>query len=194
MLSLVLLACCTHHIAHRNAAYRAVGGCGSRPTFDPFQSSKNWVRLSFFLPQVKELSESVLRDPIFLTVGTQNAGAADIDQRLVYVGREEGKLLAIRQLVQEGLRPPVLVFLQSKDRAKVRHARSSPHRNDEPAETGSLASPNVMPCVPNSLHVHLQALFHELVYDGINTDVMHASRTQVWFTTLSVSRLKLVVL
>ncbi|CAM9135529.1 unnamed protein product [Ectocarpus sp. 8 AP-2014] len=90
--------------------------------------------------QVKELSESVLRDPIFLTVGTQNAGAADIDQRLVYVGREEGKLLAIRQLVQEGLRPPVLVFLQSKDRAK--------------------------------------ALFHELVYDGINTDVMHASRTQ----------------
>lgn len=61
----------------------------------------------------------MLRDPVFLTVGTDNAGAADIDQRLVYVGREEGKLLAMRQLVQEGLRPPVLVFLQSKDRAKV---------------------------------------------------------------------------
>lgn len=73
-------------------------------------------------PQVKELAESVLRDPVFLTVGTDNAGAADIDQRLVYVGREEGKLLAIRQLVQEGLRPPVLVFLQSKDRAKVYRA------------------------------------------------------------------------
>lgn len=70
-------------------------------------------------PQVKELAETVLRDPVFLTVGTDNAGAADIDQRLVYVGREEGKLLAMRQLVQEGLRPPVLVFLQSKDRAKV---------------------------------------------------------------------------
>lgn len=68
---------------------------------------------------MKELAESVLRDPVFLTVGTDNAGAADIDQRLVYVGKEEGKLLAIRQLVQEGLRPPVLVFLQSKDRAKV---------------------------------------------------------------------------
>ncbi|CAN0020632.1 unnamed protein product, partial [Sphacelaria rigidula] len=67
---------------------------------------------------VKELAETVLRDPVFLTVGTDNAGAADIDQRLVYVGREEGKLLAMRQLVQEGLRPPVLVFLQSKDRAK----------------------------------------------------------------------------
>lgn len=73
-----------------------------------------------FVPyQVKELAESVLHDPVFLTVGIDNAGAADIDQRLVYVGKEEGKLLAIRQLVQDGLRPPVLVFLQSKDRAKV---------------------------------------------------------------------------
>ena len=32
--------------------------------------------------------------------------------------REEGKLLAIRQLIREGLRPPVLVFLQSKERAR----------------------------------------------------------------------------
>ncbi len=75
--------------------------------------------VQYLSPQVKELAESVLRDPVFLTVGTNNAGSVDIDQRLVYVGREEGKLLAIRQLVQEGLRPPVLVFLQSKERAKV---------------------------------------------------------------------------
>lgn len=70
---------------------------------------------------MRDLAESILRNPVFLSVGTDNAGATDIDQRLVYVGREEGKLLAIRQLVQEGLRPPVLVFLQSKDRAKVCH-------------------------------------------------------------------------
>lgn len=70
---------------------------------------------------MKELAESVLRNPVFLTVGTENAGATEIDQRLVYVGKEEGKLLAIRQLVQDGLRPPVLIFLQSKDRAKVRN-------------------------------------------------------------------------
>ena len=54
--------------------------------------------------------------------------------------REEGKLLAIRQLIREGLRPPVLVFLQSKDRARE--------------------------------------LFHELVYDGVRVDVLHAERTQ----------------
>ena len=57
------------------------------------------------------------------------------------MGQEQGKLLAIRQMVQEGtLKPPTLIFVESITRAKE--------------------------------------LFHELVYDGINVDVMHAERTQ----------------
>ena len=36
-------------------------------------------------------------------VGFINTGASTIDQRLVFVGREDGKLLAIRQIIQEGL-------------------------------------------------------------------------------------------
>jgi ATP-dependent RNA helicase DDX52/ROK1 len=58
---------------------------------------------------------------------------------LKFVGREDGKLLAIRQLVAEGITPPVLIFLQSKERA--------------------------------------QALFGELLYDGIRVDVIHAGRS-----------------
>ena len=65
--------------------------------------------------------------------------ASTIQQELKFVGREEGKLLAIRQLVAEGLTPPVLIFLQSKERA--------------------------------------QALFGELLYDGIRVDVLHAGRS-----------------
>ena len=91
-------------------------------------------------PFVQELAGSFLHDPISVTVGKENAGAPTISQRLVFVGREDGKLLAMRQLVQEGLKPPVLIFLQSKERAKE--------------------------------------LFKELVYDGINVDVIHAERTQ----------------
>jgi len=49
------------------------------------------------------------------------------------------KLLAIRQLVSQGIKPPVLIFMQSKDRA--------------------------------------QALFGELLYDGIHVDVIHAGRS-----------------
>jgi len=90
-------------------------------------------------PFVKELASSFLHDPIEVSIGLENAAATTIKQRLVFVGREDGKLLAIRQLIQEGLRPPVLLFLQSIDRAKD--------------------------------------LFKELIYDGINVDVMHAMRS-----------------
>jgi ATP-dependent RNA helicase DDX52/ROK1 len=91
-------------------------------------------------PFVKELAAGFLKDPVTVTIGVENAGATTIDQKLVFVGREEGKLLAMRQLIQQGLRPPVLIFLQSKDRAKE--------------------------------------LFRELVFDGINVDVIHAERTE----------------
>ena len=56
------------------------------------------------------------------------------------MGQEEGKLIAVRQLIQEGFKPPVLIFVQSIERAKE--------------------------------------LFHELIYDGINVDVIHSERTK----------------
>jgi ATP-dependent RNA helicase DDX52/ROK1 len=73
-------------------------------------------------------------------VGDRHAAASTITQDLIFAGRESGKLLALRRLVQEGaLKPPVLIFVQSKERA--------------------------------------EQLFHELVYDNLNVDVMHADRT-----------------
>ena len=99
-------------------------------------------------PSVRHLSESILRSPIDITTGihagiggNSAAGGASehIKQELKFVGREDGKLLAIRQLVAEGITPPVLIFLQSKERA--------------------------------------QALFGELLYDGIRVDVIHAGRS-----------------
>ncbi|XP_013098633.2 DEAD box protein 52 homolog [Stomoxys calcitrans] len=75
-----------------------------------------------------------------VNVGAQNAATECVEQELLFVGSESGKLLAMRDLVRTGLKPPVLVFVQSKDRAKQ--------------------------------------LFEELLYDGINVDVIHADRTQ----------------
>ena len=99
-------------------------------------------------PSVRHLSESILRSPIDITTGVHAgiggnsaAGGASeyIQQELKFVGREDGKLLAIRQLIAEGITPPVLIFLQSKERA--------------------------------------QALFGELLYDGIRVDVIHAGKS-----------------
>jgi ATP-dependent RNA helicase DDX52/ROK1 len=67
---------------------------------------------------VLELAGGVLRDAVHITIGKENTGASSIDQQLTFCGSEEGKLLAMRQLIQKGLRPPVLLFVQSVDRAK----------------------------------------------------------------------------
>ena len=95
-------------------------------------------------PMVRSLAESILRNPVDITIaapGTMGGANTDIEQELMFTGREEGKLLAVRQLAQRGqLKPPVIVFVQSQERA--------------------------------------QALFGELLYDGIHVDVIHAGRSQ----------------
>ncbi len=70
---------------------------------------------------METLARSVLRDPLRITVGERNAAATTVKQRLLFVGREAGKLLALRQALREGLKPPVLVFVATKERAKELH-------------------------------------------------------------------------
>ncbi|XP_002135148.1 probable ATP-dependent RNA helicase DDX52 [Drosophila pseudoobscura] len=81
-----------------------------------------------------------LKNLVRITIGVQNSATDTVQQELLFVGSESGKLVAMRNLVRQGLQPPVLVFVQSKDRAKQ--------------------------------------LFEELLYDGINVDVIHAERSQ----------------
>jgi ATP-dependent RNA helicase DDX52/ROK1 len=72
-------------------------------------------------PTVKSLSENILRNPVDLKIasaGSYGGANTDIEQELLFVGREEGKLLAMRQLKQRGdLKPPAIIFVQSKERA-----------------------------------------------------------------------------
>ncbi|XP_077983272.1 putative ATP-dependent RNA helicase DDX52 [Glandiceps talaboti] len=76
-----------------------------------------------------------------VNIGQRNSAVDTVEQEILYVGQEFGKLLAVRDIIAKGVQPPVLVFVQSKDRAKE--------------------------------------LFNELLYDGINVDVIHADRTQL---------------
>lgn len=77
----------------------------------------------------------------FATVNiSPNLPTSSVEQELKYVGTEAAKLLGVREIFREGVSPPVLIFVQSKDRAKQ--------------------------------------LFAELMYDGINIDIIHSDRTQ----------------
>ncbi|XP_014600706.1 PREDICTED: probable ATP-dependent RNA helicase DDX52 [Polistes canadensis] len=91
-------------------------------------------------PTVTKWCRKNLKSLVTVTVGLRNSAVDLIEQELLFVGSERGKLLAIRNIILKGIAPPVLVFVQSKERA--------------------------------------QELFSELIYDGINVDVIHADRTQ----------------
>ncbi|XP_053131597.1 probable ATP-dependent RNA helicase DDX52 [Hemicordylus capensis] len=93
-----------------------------------------------FAHDVEQWCQLHLDNVVSVSIGARNAAAETVDQELVFVGSEMGKLLAVRELVKKGFTPPVLVFVQSIERAKE--------------------------------------LFHELIYEGINVDVIHADRTQ----------------
>lgn len=59
-----------------------------------------------------------VKNLIKITVGVRNSAAESVDQKLLFVGSEDGKLLSLRNLIAAGCQPPVLIFVQSKDRAQ----------------------------------------------------------------------------
>ncbi|XP_005987507.1 probable ATP-dependent RNA helicase DDX52 [Latimeria chalumnae] len=93
-----------------------------------------------FAYDVEQWCKLNLDSVISVSVGARNSAVETVEQELLFVGTETGKLLAVRDLIKKGFTPPVLVFTQSVDRAKE--------------------------------------LFHELIYEGINVEVIHAERTQ----------------
>ncbi|XP_078404166.1 putative ATP-dependent RNA helicase DDX52 isoform X2 [Cetorhinus maximus] len=114
-LATIFLACTSHNV--RRAMFSATFA------FDVEQ----WCKLN-------------LDNVVSVSIGTRNSAVETVEQELLFVGTETGKLLAMRDLVKKGFAPPVLVFVQSIERAKE--------------------------------------LFHELIYEGINVEVIHAERTQ----------------
>ena len=47
-------------------------------------------------PGIEEIVRTIMNDPIKIQCGIKNATATTIDQKIMYVGREEGKLITIR--------------------------------------------------------------------------------------------------
>ncbi|XP_078080945.1 putative ATP-dependent RNA helicase DDX52 isoform X1 [Mustelus asterias] len=114
-LATIFLACTSHNV--RRAMFSATFAF----------NVEQWCKLN-------------LDNVISVSIGTRNSAVETVEQELLFVGTESGKLLAMRDLVKKGFSPPVLVFVQSIERAKE--------------------------------------LFHELIYEGINVEVIHAERTQ----------------
>lgn len=53
-----------------------------------------------------------------VVVGGKNKTAKNVEQELIYVGNEAGKLLSFREKIISGIQVPVLIFVETKERAK----------------------------------------------------------------------------
>lgn len=65
------------------------------------------------------LHSELLDDAVRVQIGGKNNVLAKINQTLEYCSNEFGKLVELRNLIRDGrFVPPVLLFVQSKERAK----------------------------------------------------------------------------
>ena len=81
-------------------------------------------------PEVEQWCSLNLDNVCSVSIGTRNTANQIVKQSLVYTGTEKGKLLAFRQLLRDGdLAPPVIVFVQTKDRAKELYKELESEKN-----------------------------------------------------------------
>ena len=68
---------------------------------------------------VEKLSKTFLHEAVRITIGERNATASNIQQQLSFVGSEEGKILMLQQLLESGIKAPILIFVASKEKAML---------------------------------------------------------------------------
>ncbi|KAL3285424.1 hypothetical protein HHI36_019526 [Cryptolaemus montrouzieri] len=100
------------------------GNRGFRAQLDQIMKAchNNNLKVAMFsatcTPVVSKWCVRKMKSLIRVTVGHRNAATLTVDQKLLFVGNEHGKLLAFRDIVRKGISPPVLIFVQSKERAQ----------------------------------------------------------------------------
>uniref|UniRef100_A0A914HXD5 RNA helicase n=1 Tax=Globodera rostochiensis TaxID=31243 RepID=A0A914HXD5_GLORO len=85
--------------------------CNGRETRRGFYSAT-------FSYEVEEWCKEHLNDVAMACIGPRNSANEMVKQELLFVGWEQAKVSAVRDIVRRGFDPPALLFLQSKDRAK----------------------------------------------------------------------------
>ena len=83
-------------------------------------NERQYLLFSATMPEAIERAiNSIFVDKIEVIIGGKVRVLNTIDQKLIYVSSEEGKVLELENIINEGrLRIPCLVFVQSKDRVR----------------------------------------------------------------------------
>jgi ATP-dependent RNA helicase DDX52/ROK1 len=67
----------------------------------------------------ERLAKAIMFSPVRIIIGGRVATLSNdlIQQELVFVGKESGKIFHFREMLAKGLEPPVLIFMQNRERA-----------------------------------------------------------------------------
>lgn len=69
--------------------------------------------------KIEEIARSVMSpDAVRIIVSGRASANKNVTQELVFCGNELGKIVAMRNILREGITPPVLIFVQSIERTK----------------------------------------------------------------------------
>ncbi|KAK7069336.1 DEAD (Asp-Glu-Ala-Asp) box polypeptide 52 [Halocaridina rubra] len=71
-----------------------------------------------FAFEVQHWCKLNLDNVAMVSIGARNSASEDVKQELLFCGAEHGKLFALRDILRKGYKPPVLIFVQTKERAK----------------------------------------------------------------------------
>uniref|UniRef100_A0A8C2KG29 ATP-dependent RNA helicase n=1 Tax=Cyprinus carpio TaxID=7962 RepID=A0A8C2KG29_CYPCA len=139
-----------------------------------------------FATDVEQWCKLNLDNLVCVNIGPRNSAAETVEQQLLFVGSENGKLLAMRNLIKQ-VSEVLTVILMTKYNFLMAKKKiqdfiiQMPHKEKFVFSTETVISfqgflPPVLVFVQSIDRA--RELFHELVYEGINVDVIHADRTQ----------------
>lgn len=86
-----------------------------------FQTLSNFVCHFFsatYSSDVEKWCNTYLDSVISVTIGTRNTANNKIDQKLIFTNDENAKIYTLKQMFLGKFSPPVLIFVQSKERVK----------------------------------------------------------------------------
>ena len=68
--------------------------------------------------KLMEWAQVQMTNLVTVIVGGKNRTAKGVDQELIYVGNEHGKMISLKDLINTGIDVPALIFVEKKEKAK----------------------------------------------------------------------------
>jgi ATP-dependent RNA helicase DDX52/ROK1 len=68
--------------------------------------------------EIEEVITNHILHPCKVSIGSNKVPARSVNQKFIYCTNEEGKLIGLRNLIKSGFEPPMLIFIEGREKLK----------------------------------------------------------------------------